>query len=98
MASIAAPLAAYLVKMAPAHLLGVAVGGVILLTNSRTLFRAYDVAEPIRIVSYVAIVLVTGVGLHVAGLRARRPAAVGGRPTRPTATPQLVTERTQPAG
>src|SRR3712207_6471741 len=43
---IAAPLAAYLVKVAPAHLLGVAVGGLILLTNVRILFRAYDVADP----------------------------------------------------
>ena len=34
---IAAPLAAYLVRLAPAHLLGVAVGGMILLTNARTL-------------------------------------------------------------
>jgi uncharacterized membrane protein YfcA len=74
---IAAPLAAYLVKVAPAHLLGVAVGGVILLTNARTIFRAYDVADPIRIVSYLAIVLVTLVGLYVAALRARRRAASG---------------------
>ena len=74
---IAAPLAAYLVKVAPAHLLGVAVGGVILLTNARTILRAYDVADPIRIVSYLAIVLVTLVGLYVAALRARRRAASG---------------------
>ena len=44
---IAAPLAAYLVKVAPAHLLGVAVGGVILLTNARTLFRAFDVPDTV---------------------------------------------------
>ena len=74
---IAAPLAAYLVKVAPAHLLGVAVGGLILLTNARTIFRVYDVAEPIRIVSYIAIVLVTLVGLYVAALRTRRRAASG---------------------
>ena len=72
---IAAPLAAYLVKVAPAHLLGVAVGGVILLTNARTIFRAYDVADPIRIISYAAILLVTVVGLYVATLRVRRKAA-----------------------
>jgi uncharacterized protein len=74
---VAAPLAAYLVKVAPAHLLGVAVGGLILLTNARTIFRAYDVADPIRIVSYIAVVLVTLVGLYVAALRARRRAASG---------------------
>jgi uncharacterized protein len=72
---VAAPLAAYLVKVAPAHLLGVAVGGLILLSNARTIFRAYDVADPIRIVSYVAVVLVTFAGLYVAALRARRRAA-----------------------
>jgi uncharacterized protein len=72
---VAAPLAAYLVKVAPAHLLGVAVGGVILLTNVRTLFGTYDVADPIRIVSYLAIVLVTLAGLYVAAQRARRSAA-----------------------
>ena len=72
---VAAPLAAYLVKIAPAHLLGVAVGGLILLTNSRTIFRAYDVSDPIRIVCYIGIVLVTLAGLYVAALRARRSAA-----------------------
>ena len=54
-----------------------AVGGLILLTNARTIFRAYDVADPIRIVTYIAIVLVTLVGLYVAALRARRRAASG---------------------
>jgi uncharacterized membrane protein YfcA len=71
---IAAPLAAYLVKAAPAHLLGVAVGGIILLTNARTIFRAYDVADTIRITSYAAILLVSVVGLYVAALRAPRAA------------------------
>ena len=75
---IAAPLAAYLVKVAPAHLLGVAVGGVILLTNARTLFRAYEVAEMIRIVCYVAILLVAVVGLNIAA--SGRPER-GGRST-----------------
>ena len=74
---IAAPLAAYLVKVAPAHLLGVAVGGIILLTNSRTLFRTYEVDGTIRIVTYVAIVLVAGIGIYIAALRARRRAAAG---------------------
>ncbi len=72
---VAAPLAAYLVKVAPAHLLGVAVGGVILLTNVRTIFRTYDVADPIRIIAYAAILLVSLAGLYVAILRARRRAA-----------------------
>jgi uncharacterized protein len=69
---VAAPLAAYLVKVTPAHLLGVAVGGLILLTNARTIFRAYDVIDPVRLSSYLAIVLVTLSGLYVAAQRGRR--------------------------
>lgn len=69
---IAAPIAAYLVRVAPAHLLGVAVGGIILLTNSRTLFKTFEVADPARFVTYGAIVLVTVAGLYIASLRAKR--------------------------
>jgi uncharacterized protein len=75
---VAAPLAAYLVKIAPAYLLGVAVGGMILLTNARTLFSDFDVSDSARIPAYGAIVLVTAVGLYVAGLRARRRATAPG--------------------
>jgi hypothetical protein len=71
---VAAPLAAYLVKVAPAHLLGVAVGGVILLTNSRTLLKAYDVSTPARFSVYGAVLVVTVVGLYIAGLRAQQAA------------------------
>jgi uncharacterized protein len=73
---VAAPLAAYLVKIAPAYLLGVAIGGVILLTNTRTLFSALDVSDVARIPTYIVIVLVTAAGLYVAALRAKRRAAV----------------------
>jgi uncharacterized membrane protein YfcA len=69
---IAAPLAAYLVRVAPAHLLGVAVGGVILLTNSRTLLKTVDAAGITRFAVYGAIVVITVVGLYVAAQRARR--------------------------
>jgi uncharacterized protein len=73
---VAAPLAAYLVKIAPAYLLGVAIGGVILLTNTRTLFSALDVSDVARIPTYIVIVLVTAAGLYVAALRAKRRTAV----------------------
>ncbi|HEY5822218.1 MAG TPA: sulfite exporter TauE/SafE family protein [Propionibacteriaceae bacterium] len=69
---IAAPLAAYLVKVAPTHLLGVAVGGMILLTNSRTLLKTADAPDPARFAVYGAILVLTIVGLYVAQLRARR--------------------------
>ena len=69
---VAAPIAALLVRFAPAHLLGVAVGGLILLTNSRTLLKTFEVDIPARWVVYGAITLVTAVGLYVAAIRARR--------------------------
>lgn len=72
---IAAPLAAYLVRVAPAHLLGVAVGGLILLTNSRTLLKSFDVADGTRWVVYGAVLVLTVVGLSVAVQRHRRNAA-----------------------
>lgn len=75
---IAAPLAAYLVRIVPAHLLGVAVGGFILLTNSRTLLKTYDVADPARLAVYAAVLLVTVIGLYVAGQRSRRRSAAEG--------------------
>lgn len=68
----AAPLAAYLVRVAPTHLLGVAVGGMILLTNSRTLLKSGDVGTPARFAVYGAILVLTLVGLYVASLRQRR--------------------------
>ena len=71
---VAAPLAAYLVRIAPAHLLGVAVGGLILLTNSRTLLKTYDVADPTRFAVYGAVVALTLLGLWVAVQRVRRTA------------------------
>jgi uncharacterized protein len=72
---IAAPLAALLVRIAPAHPLGVAVGGLIVLTNPRTLVSSFEVPNSVRIPVYVAILLVTAAGLYVAALRARRRAA-----------------------
>lgn len=69
---VAAPLAAALVRFAPAHLLGVAVGGIILLTNSRTLLRVFEVATPARFAVYGAILIITIVGLSIASQRARR--------------------------
>ncbi len=71
---IAAPLAAYLVKIAPSHLLGVAVGGIILLTNSRTLLKTYDVETPTRFVIYGVVLVLTIVGLSIANQRAQRAA------------------------
>ena len=45
---IAAPIAAYLVRHVPARLLGVSVGGIIILTNTRTLLNAFEVSNSVR--------------------------------------------------
>jgi uncharacterized membrane protein YfcA len=72
---VAAPVAAYLVRVAPAHLLGVAVGGLILLTNSRTLLTSSDAADGTRWVVYGAVLVLTGAALRVTVRRHRRTAA-----------------------
>ena len=45
---IAAPIAAYLVRHVPARMLGASVGGIIILTNTRTLLNAFDVSNSLR--------------------------------------------------
>ena len=74
---VAAPLAAYLVRVAPTHLLGVAVGGMILLSNGRTLLTSADVATPGRFVAYGLILALTLAGLYVAAQRHRRTKVAG---------------------
>ncbi len=73
---VAAPLAAYLVKVAPTHLLGIAVGGMILLTNSRTLLKNFGAPDPVRYASYAVIALLTLIGLYVAQRRVWRTVAI----------------------
>src|SRR5689334_5752210 len=73
---VAAPLAAVLVRFAPTHLLGVAIGGLILLTNSRTLLKSFGVPADTRWWVYGAILLVTLAGLYVAAMRAKKRADV----------------------
>ncbi|WP_151526709.1 sulfite exporter TauE/SafE family protein [Serinicoccus kebangsaanensis] len=57
---IAAPIAAWLVRIVPPRILGVAVGGLIILTNTRTLLRTDFVAagEPASSITYALIVAV----------------------------------------
>jgi uncharacterized protein len=65
---VAAPLAAYLVRVVPARILGVAVGGRIVLTNSRTLLRSevVDAGASTRTLVYVPVLLVWAVALAYA--------------------------------
>ncbi|MFB6394364.1 sulfite exporter TauE/SafE family protein [Polymorphospora sp. 2-325] len=78
---IAAPVAAYLVRIVPAQLLGAAVGGLIVLTNSRTLVGAADLPGAARPVVYVLLAagwltaLVLSVRIVLRARRARLAAA-----------------------
>lgn len=54
---VAAPIAAWLVRIVPAQLLGAGVGGLIVLTNARTLLRAFDVPGAARTAVYIGLAL-----------------------------------------
>ncbi|GAB1786268.1 sulfite exporter TauE/SafE family protein [Priestia aryabhattai] len=54
---IAAPIAAWLVKIMPSFLLGVLVGGFIILTNVWTLFRVWSISNIGEIFTYIGIVI-----------------------------------------
>lgn len=55
---VAAPVAAWLVHRLPTAVLGTGVGGLVILTNTRTLLRAYEVGGGWSTVVYLAIVAV----------------------------------------
>jgi uncharacterized protein len=52
---IAAPIAAWLVKIIPTNLLGTMVGGIIIITNIRTLLGALDVSQTISLFTYLVL-------------------------------------------
>src|SRR3712207_7268549 len=54
---VAAPLAAWLVRHVPPRMLGSLVGGMIVLTNTRTLLRSdwIDASDPVRYAVYAVI-------------------------------------------
>jgi uncharacterized protein len=52
---IAAPLAAWFVKKIPSHLLGILVGGLIILTNTRTLLHSWEISNVLHPYVYLAI-------------------------------------------
>lgn len=69
---VAAPIAAWLVRYVTPSLLRASVGGLILITNSRTLFTAYDVSDEIRNVVYAALAIVWTAALAIVVRRLRR--------------------------
>ena len=74
---VAAPLAAYIVRLLPTRLLGTAVGGVILVTNMKTFFEAIGVSGGAATVAYVLIVGVWVAALASAIAAIRRDHAPG---------------------
>ncbi|WP_158884317.1 sulfite exporter TauE/SafE family protein [Amycolatopsis anabasis] len=68
---IAAPVAAWLVRHLPPRVLGAAAGGLIVLTNARTLLQAADASTAVFVLAYAAIVLLWVAGL-VAAIRSVR--------------------------
>ena len=75
---IAAPIAAWLVRVVPAQLLGAAIGGVIVLTNARTLMRGFELAGPVQTVGYLILAAGWSTALVLAIRALRRPTTSGG--------------------
>ncbi len=86
---LAAPLAAWLVRRVPPRLLGTSVGGIVILTNARTLLKTFAAPPLWASVTYGVILLVWALGLAVAfvNLRRERLAAVAA----PEQEPELET-------
>jgi uncharacterized protein len=80
---VAAPLAAWIVKMLPTRILGTAVGGVILLVNMQTFFEAVGLEGTLARVGYFLIVAIWAAAIAfaiVAIRRDRRAVAAEGQP------------------
>jgi uncharacterized membrane protein YfcA len=80
---VAAPIAAWLVQLVSARLLGAAVGGLILVTNARTMFEAFDVSGETRNPVYLALAIVWVAAVSFVVYRHRRdglPLTNGHRP------------------
>ncbi|GAA0803895.1 sulfite exporter TauE/SafE family protein [Spirilliplanes yamanashiensis] len=86
---IAAPIAAYLVRLVPAQVLGAAVGGIIVLTNARTLMSAASFDGSPRLLVYGLVLAGWAVALTFA-IRALRRARRAER-TAPAPEPVLET-------
>jgi uncharacterized protein len=74
---VAAPVAAYIVRILPARILGTAVAGVILITNMKTFLEAMGASGALAIVIYVLIVAVwlTALGHSIIVNRRERKAS-----------------------
>ena len=68
---VAAPIAAYLVRHIPGRLLGSLVGGVIIVTNSRTLMKSFEITGSPRAAIYLSLLVLWALAIAVSmrGLR-----------------------------
>ncbi len=82
---VAAPIAAYLVRIIPPQLLGSLVGGFIVLTNSRTILNAYEVAGPPAATVYLSITVLWAAAIAWSVKRHRATKAVEAGSLDPTA-------------
>jgi uncharacterized protein len=89
---IAAPIAAYLVRIVPAQLLGAAVGGLIVMTNARVIARTFGFTSDVTSALYVAVGVgwIVAFGFAVRALRRTRRQAM--------AAPAAATAAHEPAG
>jgi len=69
---IAAPIAAWLVRKLPARVLGAAVGGLILVTNTKTFGESVGVPSGYLVAAYIALVLVWAAAVVAAVIAVRR--------------------------
>jgi uncharacterized membrane protein YfcA len=69
---VAAPIAAWFVRKITAGLLGAAVGGMIVVTNMRTLFEVFEVDDDARLPAYAAVASVWLVAIVLVVRRHRR--------------------------
>ncbi len=94
---LAAPVAAWLVTKVPAPVLGTAVGGIIVLTNTRTILRALDVADGARTPVYLFIVgvWVAAMAIAVTTMRNASVSPDGHGETRPRCARMLSSPRTR---
>lgn len=78
---VAAPVAAWLVRKLPTHILGVAVGGIILVTNTRVILSTFEVDAVAQAGAYAAVGLAVVVAVFML-VRHRRAAGAlaGGQP------------------
>jgi uncharacterized protein len=69
---IAAPIAAWLVKKLPTSLLGTLVGGIIILTNIKTLLGTFDASPTTSLFTYLILITLWGIAVVYVALKLRK--------------------------